>query len=211
PAGRGPTRQRNQAAGTSSFGGSVLDAAPFQLRNDQPTKPYTRNTYGGTIGGPVKLGSLYDGTRRTNFVLTYNGNHGSTVFDQYANVPTLAQRSGDFSALGITLIDPATRQPFPNNQVPVSPVAQSLLQYIPQQNLPGSQNNFHFTSTTPSAGDPVNVRVTHNFTPAAAGGRGGGGRGGGFGGGFGGAGGRAAGRGGRGQAATGTSVNMTAQ
>jgi hypothetical protein len=208
--GRGANQQRYQGTASYTFGGSVLDATPFQLRNNQTTPPYTHNTYAGTIGGPVKLGSLYDGTRRTNFVLTYNGNHGSTVFDQYATVPTLAQRSGDFSALGIALINPATGQPFPNNQVPVSPVAQSLLQYIPEPNLPGTENNFHYTSTTPSAGDTINFRLTHNFTPNAAGGRGGGGRGGG--GGFGGgAAGRAGGRGGRGQAATGTSVNMTAQ
>jgi len=187
----------------------VLDAAPFQLPNrTADTKPYTRNTYAGTIGGPVKIGTLYDGTRRTNFVLTYSGNHGSSVFDQYANVPTPAERAGDFSALGAALINPATGQPFPNNQVPVSPVAQALLPYIPQPNVPGTtQSNFHYTSTTPSSGDTINLRVTHNFTPNVAGG-GRGGRGG-FGGGFGG---RAGGRGGRGQAAaTGTSVNMTAQ
>jgi hypothetical protein len=79
-----------------------------------------------------------------------------------------------------------------------------LLQYIPQPNLPGVQNNYHISTTQPSAGDTINLRVTQNFTPAAAGagGRGGGRGGGGFGG----------GRGGRGnQAATGTSVNMTAQ
>ncbi len=202
--GRGAQQQRYQGTVNYTFGGSVLDAAPFQVRPDQPatSAPFTRNSYGATIGGPVKLGSLYDGTRKTNFVLTYNGNHGSTVFDQYATVPTLAQRNGDFSGLGVTLINPATGQPFPNNQVPVSPVAQSLLPYIPQPNLAGTQNNFHYSSTQPSAGDTVNLRVTHNFTPAVAGGRGGG-RGGGGG---------AGGRGGRGnQAATGTSVNMTAQ
>jgi hypothetical protein len=206
--GRGANQQRYQGTANYSFGGSVLDAAPFQLPGrTAATKPYARNTYGGTIGGPVKLGSLYDGSRRTNFVLTYNGNHGSNVFDQYANVPTLAQRGGDFSGLGVVLINPATGQPFPGNQVPVSPVAQSLLQYIPSPNLPGDANNFHYTTTTPSSGDTVSLRLTHNFTPNAAGGRGGGrGGGGGFGGG------RAGGRGGRGaNAATGTAVNMTAQ
>ena len=60
-----------------------------------------------------------------------------------------------------------------------------------------------------SALDNLSVRVTHNFTPAAAGGRGGGRGGGPPGGGIRGAGGPG-GRGGRG-AAQGTSVNMTAQ
>jgi hypothetical protein len=118
--GRGAQQQRYQGTVNYTFGSSVLDAAPFQLRNNQTTPPYTHNTYGGTIGGPVKLGKLYDGTRKTNFVLTYNGNHGNNVFDQYATVPTLAERGGDFSALGYSLINPATGLPFPNNQVPVS-------------------------------------------------------------------------------------------
>src|SRR4030095_291 len=74
-------------------------------------------------------------------------------------------------------------------------------------NLPGDTRNFHNVSTTQSQADNISLRVTHNFTPAAAGGgRGGGGRGGG---GF--AGGQRGGaRGGRGAAQQGTAVNMTA-
>jgi hypothetical protein len=126
-------------------------------------------------------------------------------------------RAGDYSAGSVTLIDPITHQPFPGNQIPASridPAAQALLRFIPLPNLPGTARNFHNTSTTQSALDNVSMRLTHNFTPAAAGAGGRGGRGGGGfagGGGFGGAQrAGAAGRGGRG-AAQGTSVNMTAQ
>jgi trimeric autotransporter adhesin len=205
--------QQNRYTGTSNytFGGSVLDSSPYQLRADSIAgkKPYTKNTYGGTIGGPVKLKGIYDGTRKTNFVLTYNGNRGSNLFDQLATVPTAALRSGDFSSVGVQLVDPVTKQPFANNQIPVSrmsPSALALLRFIPLPNLDGTSKNFHRTDTVASEGDTVNLRVTHNFTPAAAGGRGGpgGGRGGA-------AGARGAGgRGGRG-AAQGTAVNLTAQ
>jgi hypothetical protein len=120
-------------------------------------------------------------------------------------------RGGDFSTAGTAIVDPSTGQPFPGNVIPatrIDPAAVSLLRFIPLPNVPGTSRNFHNLNTTQSTADNLSVRVTHNFTPAAAGGRGaGGGRGGGFGGG----GQRGAGgRGGRG-AAQGTSVNMTAQ
>jgi trimeric autotransporter adhesin len=216
--GRGGQQQRYNATTSYSFGGSALDSAPYQLRADSAAgkNPYTRQTYGGTVGGPVKIPHLYDGTRRTNFTISYNGNHGSSAFDQYATVPTAAMRAGDYAAGPVTVIDPATHQPFPGNRIPaarIDPAAQALLRFIPLPNLPGDTRNFHNTSTTQSSLDNVNVRVTHNFTPAVAGGGGGGRGGGGFGGGGGGFGGAprgAAGRGGRG-AAQGTSVNLTAQ
>jgi len=210
--GRGAQQNRYQGTTNYTFGGSVLDSAPYQLRADSIAgkKPYTKNTYGGTIGGPVKIHGIYDGTRKTNFVLSYNGNRGSNLFDQLATVPTAALRSGDLSSVGAQLIDPVTGQAFPNNQIPasrISPTSLALLRFIPLPNLDGDARNFHHTDTVASAGDTINLRVTHNFTPAAAGGRGGGGGGRGGGGG----GGRpAAGRGGRG-AQQGTSVNMTAQ
>jgi hypothetical protein len=212
--GRGGQQQRFNTTTNYSFGGSALDSAPYQLRSDSVSskKPYARSTFGATFGGPVIIPGIYDGTRKTNFTLSYNGNRGSNNFDQYATVPIAAMRTGDYSAGPVQVIDPATQQPFPGNQIPatrIDPAAQSLLRFIPLPNLPGTTRNFHSTGTTQSALDNLSVRVTHNFTPAAAGGRGGGRGGGGAPGGVRGAGGPG-GRGGRG-AAQGTSVNMTAQ
>ena len=210
--GRGVQQQRYSGNTNYTFGGSTLDAAPYQLRpqNIPVSAPYTKQNFGGTIGGPVKIKGVYDGTRKTNFTFTYNGNRGSNLFDQYATVPTVAMRQGDFSGSTAPIVDPITGQPFANNQIPASridPSSLALLRYIPLPNLDGTTRNFHNVSTTTSTGDNISLRVTHNFTPAAAGGRGGG-RGG-FGGGGRGAG--PGGRGGRGAAAQGTSVNMTAQ
>jgi trimeric autotransporter adhesin len=207
--GRGVQQNRYQGNANYQFGGSALDAKPFELPSAADTQiaPYTKNSYGASIGGPVKIPGVYDGTRKTNFVLTYNGTHNNNVFDQYATVPTLAQRAGDFSATPLTLVDPATGQPFPGNVIPagqLSPQSQALLKFIPLPNVDGAQN-YHNVTNYVTTSDNLNLRVTENFTPNAAGGRGGGGRGGG--GGFGGGGGRGGGR----QAATGTSVNMTAQ
>ena len=71
-------------------------------------RPYTRQTFGTTIGGPVRLPGIYDGTRRTNFTFTYGGNRGDDLFNQYATVPDEAMRRGDFSSLTTQLIDPLT-------------------------------------------------------------------------------------------------------
>lgn len=207
--GRGVNQNRYQGNANYQFGGSLLDAKPFELPTaaDTVIPPYTKNSYGVSIGGPVKIPGVYDGTRKTNFVMTYSGAHNNNVFDQYATVPTLAQRAGDFSATALQLYNPSTGQPYAGNIIPtsdMSPQSQALLKFIPQPNLAtdtASGQNYHQVASYVTTSDNLNLRVTQNFTPNAAGGRGG--RGGGFGGG---------GRGGGRQApATGTSVNMTAQ
>jgi hypothetical protein len=207
--GRGGRQNTYSFTSNYTFGGSVLDAAPYQLRSDSPVtdKPYTRQAYSGTVGGPLKIPHVYEG-RRTNFMLSYSGSHGANLFDQYATVPTLAMRAGDLSTLPVQIVNPATGLPFAGNRIPVSamsPSALSLLPFIPVPNLDGTSRNFHYVTTTASSTDNVNLRITHNFTQAAAGrgGRGGPGGGGGRGG---------FGPGGRGRgAAQGTSVSMTAQ
>ena len=170
--------------------------------------PYTRQTFGGTFGGPLKIPGVYDGTRKTNFTVTYNGNRGDELFDQYATVPTDAMRAGNFATASAQLIDPRTGLPVAGNQIPLasmSPAALALLRYIPSPNLAGTTRNFHYTTTTDSIGDNISGRITHNFTAAAAG-RGGAGRAG-FGGGRGGPG----GRGGRGQQGTSVMLNGSFQ
>jgi len=203
-----------------SFGGSALDAAPYQLREGATSvkKPYARNTYGGTIGGPLKIPGLLSGTR-TNFTLNYAGNHSNNLFDQYATVPTAAMRAGDFSATGLTIIDPATGKPFAGNVIPTSRMssqAVALERFIPLPNLEGASQNFHYATTTKSTSDSVSIRIQQQFTSAPAGRGGAGGRGGG--GGFGGAPARggAAGaggarQGGRGQQQARWNVSMNAQ
>lgn len=205
--GRGVQQNRINATADYTFGGSALDASPYQLRPDSPAdeRPYTQQNFGTTIGGRLKIPGLLSGTR-TNFTFTYNGGRGATLFDQYGTVPTADLRAGNFSSLPGTLIDPSTGQAFSDNQIPpgqISPQAQALLQFIPLPNLPGTQRNYHYTTTTASNNDQINVRVTHVFGSAAnARGGGAGGRGGG---GF-------AGRGGgRGAAGRGTNVSLNAQ
>ena len=186
--GRGQPTYRGSA--TYTFGGSVLDSAPYQLRPDVPTTepPFAENNFGATFGGPLKIPGIYaNANRRTNFQINYSGIAANNVFDQYATVPSDAMRSGNFASSTIVLVDPTTGQPFPGNQIPsarLDPSAASLLRFIPSPNLPGDQHNYHVTTTAHSSSEAVSVRVVQNLSPTVAeGGRGGGRRAGGFGGG----------------------------
>ena len=203
--GRGARQRAYNMQTNYTYGGSALDSAPYQLRpqETQSNPGYNRQSFGVTVGGPVRLPG-YNGQRRTTFTASYTGSRGDQLFDQYATVPTAPMRSGDFSALSRPLIDPSTGDAFAGNRIPatsMNPGAVSLLRFIPLPNLDAVSRNFHYATTTDTASDNVNVRLTHNFTQAAGGrggGRGGGGR-------FGGPG----GRGGRGN--QGTNVLLNAQ
>lgn len=208
-----------QGSANYSFGGSALDATNYQPRNGVVTpvssQPYARNNYGGTFGGPVIIPGLYkNANRRTSFQLNYSGNHSTSLQDQYTTVPTVAMRNGDFSGSGIQLYNPATGQPFANNQIPLgqrSVAAMSLLGYIPEPNIAGvTTQNFHTAAAVLSTSNSISVRLNQNLTPTLPQrGAGPGGRGGGAGGGRGGGapgGGGPGGRGGRGLA-----INLSAQ
>ncbi len=218
-AGRGARGQSPyQGSATYTLGGSALDSPPYQLRPDVPVSQpqFTKNKFGATIGGPLKIPGLYaDTNRRTNFQINYTGNQSNNVYDQYATVPTDAMRTGDFSASPMALVDPKTGQTFVNNQIPASridPGSAFLLQFIPAPNLPGTTQNYHVSTTARTTSDNLSVRLTQNLSPTITqgrGGRGAGGFGGGFGGGPGGPGGPfPGGPNGRGR---GTNIMLTAQ
>jgi hypothetical protein len=204
--GRGIGANRLQATATYGFGGSMLDSAPYSLRGESTEKPnYLQQNFSTTIGGPLKIRGVYDGTNRTTFNFSYSGSHNDNLLDQYATVPSDAFRSGDFSASSAAIIDPTTGQPFPGNVIPsdrLSPAALALLQYIPSANLSGDTRNYHLAQTTLSTTDQFSLRITHSITKPQAGGRG---RGGGFGG-FGGGG--RSGAGGAGRAGGGTATGQ---
>jgi Carboxypeptidase regulatory-like domain len=98
-----------------------------------------RNQSGGSVGGPIVKSKLfYFGTFQATRIHTTPA--GLVQF-----VPTEAQRRGDFSAISTQLVDPVTRQPLVNNQIPanrISPVAQYYLKYVPLPNGEGGRLTF---------------------------------------------------------------------
>jgi len=91
-------------SGTNEYHGDVYEF----LRNDKldarnffeaDRGAYQQNQFGGTIGGPVRLGKLYDGRNRTFFFFDYEGLRVRQARTLTATVPTPEERGGDFSSL----------------------------------------------------------------------------------------------------------------
>src|SRR5262249_55074335 len=127
-------------AGTNQLHGSVFEF----LRNGKlnarnffaPTQDtLKRNQFGASAGGPILKDKLF-------FFGTYQGTRTSAAASgNITFVPTAAERAGDFSSIR-QLVDPVTRQPFPNNQIPASridPVSKFFLNSIPLPNGAGRQ------------------------------------------------------------------------
>lgn len=114
----------------------VLNSRQFFAPKQDTLK---RNQSGGSVGGPIVKGKLF-------YFGTFQGTRvRSTPEGLVQFVPTEAQRRGDFSSISTRLVDPVTRQPFPNNQIPanrISPVAQYFLKYIPLPNGEGGRLTF---------------------------------------------------------------------
>ena len=105
------------------------------------------NNYGFSIGGPISIPHVYDGRNKTFGHYSqewYKQNNENT---NPASVPSVLEKQGNFSdwvdssGKMIPIYDPQTGQPFPGNIIPAnrfSPLSQSLLQYIPNPDRPGS-------------------------------------------------------------------------
>jgi Carboxypeptidase regulatory-like domain/TonB dependent receptor len=95
-----------------------------------------RNQFGGSIGGPVLKDKLF-------FFGTYQGTRiRSAAQGEIAQVPTAAERNGDFSAIADQLHDPVSGAPFAGNHIPASQFstpALFFLKSIPLPNGPGTQ------------------------------------------------------------------------
>jgi trimeric autotransporter adhesin len=203
--GFGTTRPRGNLS--YQIADSGLDAAPYSLTGRQLTKtPYTQNNFSASAGGPLVIPHVVKSTT-TSYTVTYNGSRNRNPNDWLSTVPTLAERSGDFSqstmrngidaGKAVQIFDPVTHVPLANNALPstmLDPTAVALLKFIPEPNLPGNVQNFHYTTATTNNSDTLNVRLNHTFGnnqqfqgrggrgfgggQRGGGGRGGGGRGG---------------------------------
>jgi Carboxypeptidase regulatory-like domain len=119
---------------------------------------YRYNTVGGTLGGPVHVGNFNAGKNKLFFFAL--GEYRPSTDPQatrYYTVPTEAERNGDFNrSVGDSrgnlypasrIIDPLTRQPFPNGIIPASridPNLQTILKLFPLPNAPNVVNGGAF-------------------------------------------------------------------
>jgi Carboxypeptidase regulatory-like domain len=154
-------------SGTNEFHGTVFEF----LRNDNldarnffaKTKPeFKQNQFGGTVGGPV----IHN---KTFFFFDFEGLRQRTNNTSAGLLPTHAMRSGDFSGLDKTIIDPVTGNPFLGNNIPstrISPRAKAFLAYFIDPDIENAnigQNTFRSTAV-PHDADQYTIRVDHRLT-----------------------------------------------
>ena len=131
------TVQMITRSGTNQYHGDAWEL--FDDRSMQARNPFLvakqishGHTFGGSIGGPIRKNKLfvyagYEGVRLNNIAVTAQPNTPN-------NVPTAKMQQGDFSELlnpafvnaynqgqTVTVKDPLTGQPFPEQHHPVEP------------------------------------------------------------------------------------------
>jgi hypothetical protein len=180
-------------SGTNEWHGALYEF----LRNDKlnanswtsnsvglPRNAFRRNEYGGAIGGPVRIPGLYDGRNKTFFFFNWEQIPQRSPDNIIATVPSMAERSGDFSrtrtnaGAAITIYDPFTtvadparagqflRSPFPGNRIPAArfePITQKALQLIPEPNRETLVQNFVANNSRQNDTTRWFMRADHNF------------------------------------------------
>src|ERR1700761_6813869 len=156
-------------SGTNNFHGDVfeyfrntaLDARNYYIPAPAPKQVYRQNQFGGTVGGPII-------PNRTFFFISYEGIRSNEETAGLTNVLTPQEENGDFSALlpGTQLVSPVTGQPYLNNQIPVDPVAQSIVkQYMPLPNTNQGGFNYAFFTGGTQVTNQFIGRLDHLLTP----------------------------------------------
>lgn len=168
-------------SGTNQFHGDAyeffrsdkLDANTYFNNRLGFARPvFQRNEFGGTFGGPIVK-------NKTFFFADYQGIRLRDPQTIVSTVPTAAQRqmilTGDFSALGTQIYDPASlhsvggvmvRDPFPGNLIPVNridPVAQKLIRLLPDPINNNATLNYAFNPKVKQRTDQFDVRMDQNI------------------------------------------------
>ncbi|MGH9404628.1 MAG: carboxypeptidase regulatory-like domain-containing protein [Terriglobia bacterium] len=155
-------------AGTNAYHGDAyeywengaLNANVFENNlNGLPVQNTIQNQFGGTFGGPIIKNKVF-------FFASYEGYRESIPFVTVTNVPTAAERKGDFSGTRYTIYDPTTtvcnsaggtlgnckgnnysRTAFTGDVIPakdISPIGTALINLfpMPNTNVTSDRNNF---------------------------------------------------------------------
>jgi hypothetical protein len=143
---------------------AAFDARNFFAPADQPDPKYIRNQFGFSLGGPIARD-------RTFFFGDYEGTRTREGITRVTNVPTLAERNGDFSqSLFARPFNPFFQQPFAGGIIPVefqNPIGRAIanLYPLPNRNVPFA--NFVSSPTSTDRNDNFDVRVDHRFSSAS--------------------------------------------
>jgi hypothetical protein len=155
--------------GTNEFHGTgyeylrnkVLDARNYFDDDGFIKPPFIRNQFGAAAGGPIRRDKTFF-FANTDF---FRQREAQSV---QAVVPTDAERAGNLTGTGSTVVNPLTGMPFPNDTIPaadISPVALDILKLYPEPNLTGSVNNYLGQPSQPENHVQNTFRGDHQLSP----------------------------------------------
>ncbi|HLH17586.1 MAG TPA: carboxypeptidase regulatory-like domain-containing protein [Bryobacteraceae bacterium] len=155
------------------YNNSALNARQFSLTGQDTPKPSTANArMTAMFGGPLKIPHLLSG-QKTFFTINYQFTRARTGSVSTSLVPTADERAGNFANVfnlqgqPVTILDPTTGAPFPNNQIPanrISSQALGLLAFYPLPNFGGnSRYNYQTALVGINNQDNVNTRISHTI------------------------------------------------
>ena len=152
----------NQFHGTvyEFFRNAVLDARNFFDDPSSNIPKFQQNQFGFSLGGPIR----HD---RTFFFVDYEGRRRRKGITRIANVPTLAERRGDFSSSPLPPFDPFTGQFFSEGVIPdfrQHPAGAAIANLFPEPNRPVVGQNFVSAPTLRDRDDSFDARIDHSFS-----------------------------------------------
>lgn len=173
-------------SGTNNFHGSGWwfgqrsgsDARDFFNPEPNPKPNHERDQYGFSVGGPIKKD-------KTFFFFDFEKVRDNEPISGVATVPTLAERTGDFSGLTNDIYDPLQISCTPppnvmctrpqvqyNGQLDVIPqneiskIGQAIINLYPMPNVPGAGefNNFRVNTISHAPDDQLDIKLDHQIT-----------------------------------------------
>ena len=161
-------------SGTNNFHGSLFEYhsnSDLQARNVfATTVPHgVHNQFGGAFGGRIKRDRLF-------FFADFQGSRDLVGQLAQPTIPTMAMRSGDFTASTTTIYDPATgntatgtgRTPFPGQLIPasrISPIFTQYMSFLPPPTLSGLSNNLQVATDQSKNINAFDVKVDYLIDP----------------------------------------------
>ena len=175
-------------SGTNKFHGSVFEHLRNTVLDARGFFPSVRpvehqNEFGFTVGGPVVKQKLF-------FFFSYDGwRYRVASPTQFASIPTLKQREGDFSELPVAIYDPLTTVTVPGgfsrtqfsdpsrataanplglNIIPlnrISAISRAYQSLLPAPTNAGLQNNYLGSVPVAYNNDSFNTKIDYTLTP----------------------------------------------